>query len=417
MSDRSPIADSPPGRARQCRAALLTPPGRGAIATVAVAGRDALSVVERLFQPRAGRPLGRFPCHRIVFGHWRAPGPDQTASQQPGEELVVCRRGADRLEIHCHGGSAAVEHVLGTLTAAGCEVLSEADWLLGQAPDRLIAEARLELARARTLRSAAVLLDQYRGAFSRSVVMAIQLIAAGRSAAAQKELAAVESWSRFGLHLTAPWQVVLVGQSNVGKSSLLNAILGYQRSLVDHAPGTTRDVLTALTSIAGWPVELADTAGSRLAADPWESDGLARATRQVAAADLVLVVADASTPWSDDDQQWVRASPHAPVIVHNKCDLVQAIPPDRPTGVATSAIRATGLSGLLRVVARRLVPRAPDPGAAVPFLARHQELLVQALHTLQDGDPDRARGALHELLGTIPLLAGNPVHPQEPDPP
>ena len=130
------------------------------------------------------------------------------------------------------------------------------------------------------------------------------------------------AWSNFGLRLINPWQIVLVGKTNAGKSSLLNALLGYQRSLVDHAAGTTRDVLTAVTAVDGWPVELADTAGSRAAASALESEGISRAAQRVASADLVLVVSDVSTAWSEEDDRWVRIAPHAPIIVHNKCDLV-----------------------------------------------------------------------------------------------
>src|SRR4029453_3197945 len=76
-------------------------------------------------------------------------------------------------------------------------------------------------------------------------------------------LGAVLEFAELGQHLTAPWRVVLAGPPNVGKSSLINALAGYQRTIVSHVPGTTRDVVTTTTAIDGWPVELADTAGLR----------------------------------------------------------------------------------------------------------------------------------------------------------
>lgn len=399
VTKRVAIAEQVPLLPRTCHAAVLTPRGRGAVTTVVVDGPSATAMVGQLFQPAAGRRLDQFPCDRIVFGYWRAP---RAAGEVPacgGEELVVCRRSAERIEIHCHGGSAAVDQVLDTLAAAGCQTLSAADWMLGRGPDRLIAEARLALARARTLRVAAVLLDQYRGALSRSVVQAIQYINAGRPSAAQHTLHTLLAWSHFGQRLIHPWQVVLVGKTNAGKSSLLNALLGYQRSLVDHAAGTTRDVLMARTAVAGWPVELADTAGSRAAASDLESEGVSRAARHLATADLVLVVSDVSTAWSDEDEQWVRIARQAPIIVHNKCDLVTSIPSARPTGVVTSAMTAAGLPELLDVVAQRLVPSVPPPGTAVPFRAHHEQELTLALQALDAGIPDRARRFLHELIG------------------
>jgi tRNA modification GTPase len=390
-----PTAEHVPLPPRTCHAVVLTPRGRGAVATVVVDGPDATAIVDQLFQSAVSRCLGQFPCDRVVFGYWRAPLVSGEASACRGEEVVVCRRGAERIEIHCHGGSAAVDHVLATLAAAGCRTLSAADWMLGRASDRLIAEARLALARARTLRVAAVLLDQYRGALSRSVAQAIDHISAGRLPAAQHTLHTLLAWWNVGRRLINPWQIALVGKTNAGKSSLLNALLGYQRSLVDRAAGTTRDVLTAVTAVAGWPVELADTAGSRAAASALESEGISRATRRGAAADLVLVVSDVSTAWSEEDDRWVRIAPHALIIVHNKCDLVASVPPDRPTGVATSARTAAGLSELLDVVAKRLVPNSPAPGTAVPFLEHHRQGLSLALQSLQEGADERARRFLH----------------------
>lgn len=399
-SDRVPTAKSQQqaAPARPCQAALLTPRGRGAVATVTVTGPGALDLVGRLFRPASGKLLADLPPDRIVFGHWQVASVNEATGASDGDEVVVCRRSTERIELHCHGGTAAVEQVLDALAGAGCKLVSAADWLLGQAADRLVAEARLALAEARTLRAAGVLLDQYRGALSRSVVQALTDTAAAQLTAAQHRVHSLLTWSHFGRHLITPWQVVLVGRTNAGKSSLLNALLGYPRALVDPAAGTTRDVLTASTAVDGWPVELADTAGSRAAASALETEGQARAARHVQTADLVLVVADAAARWSDEDERWVRGAPHAPLIVHNKSDLVARVPDDRPTGIAVSALTGAGLSKLLRVIARRLVPHAPAPGTAIPFLDRHERHLTDAFEALVAGDAPRAEDALRALL-------------------
>lgn len=399
MTERLPTANPVAAGPCDCRAAALTPRGRGAVATVTVAGPEAVAVVDRLFHSAAGQPLAQFACDRIVYGHWRALETRGAIPTCDGEELVVCRRSAERVEVHCHGGTAAMDFVLGTLAAAGCPTVSAADWLLSSAPDRLIAEARLALAEVRTLRTAAVLLDQYRGALSRTTVEISQQLAVGEIAAAQQTVQTLLNWSRFGRRLTTPWRVVLVGRANTGKSSLLNALLGYRRSLVDMMAGTTRDVLTATTAVAGWPVEFADTAGSHPDADHLDREGVARATRQVATADLVLVVSDASSAWTEDDQRWVQSAPHAPLIVHNKRDLVLAVPTDRPTGMATSAVTTAGLSELLQMLGRRLVPRHPAPGAAVPFRERHVQTLAEILQAIKAGNLHSAQGLLRELMG------------------
>ncbi|MHB8971887.1 MAG: GTPase [Pirellulaceae bacterium] len=397
MGDRLPPFECHSGTPATCRAAVLTPRGRGAVATVVVAGADATPLVQQLFQPASQKPLAECPCDRIVFGHWQAPS---VAGQStcPGEELVVCRRTPTLIEIHCHGGTATVEQILASLSAAGCPTRSAAEWTLERAADRLVGEAKLALAQARTLRVAGILLDQYRGSLSRAMRRAMEQVSVGEFQAAQQALRDLLARSQCGLRLIHPWHIVLVGKANGGKSSLSNALLGYPRSLVDRAAGTTRDILTATTTVDGWPVELADTAGSRVASSDVESEGIARAERHVAVADLVLVVSDASTTWTPEDERWLSLCPSEPILLHNKSDLLVSLPLDRPAGLATSARTGAGLPELLEVVARRLVPHPPPPGTAVPFLEHQRHGIHLALQALEESNGDRARRLLEDLL-------------------
>ena len=196
-----------------------------------------------------------------------------------------------------------------------------------------------------------------------------------------------------GLHLAKPWRVVLAGRPNVGKSSLINALVGYERAIVHEAPGTTRDIVTALTALDGWPVELADTAGLRVGDEPLEVAGIALARRQAAEADLLLLVFDRNTAWSAEDEALVKAWPAA-LAVLNKCDLPAAAG-RRPTGVEVSAQSGAGLAELAPAMVARLVPRAPEPGEAVPFLESHVELLGRLTQRLQMND---SGGALQLLV-------------------
>lgn len=376
---------------------MLTPHGRGAVATVIVEGHEATAIVQRLFEPASLQPLAEHPCDRIVFGHWQPPQVADALAGR-GEELVVCRRTPTLIEIHCHGGTAAVDQVLASLTVAGCQTLSATQWTLDRAADRLVGEARLALAQARTLRVAGILLDQYRGALSHAVQCVIRQISARQFSPARRSLRELLAWSTCGLRLIQPWRIALVGRANVGKSSLLNALLGYQRSLVHPAAGTTRDILTAVTSVDGWPLELADTAGSRVASSDVEWEGIARAERHGATADLVLVVSDVSAAWTREDEHWVSISPNEPIILHNKIDLHPLIPPDRPVGLATSARTGAGLRELLEAVAGRLVPQPPPPGTAVPFLEHHRQGIQLAAQALDESAGDHARRLLEELL-------------------
>ena len=119
-------------------------------------------------------------------------------------------------------------------------------------------------------------------------------LAVSDSTCAAKIVDQILEYRDVGLHLTMPWRVVIAGPPNVGKSSLMNAIAGYQRAIVSPLPGTTRDVVTITTAINGWPVQIADTAGLRDTVDELESAGIALAGAVVEQADLVIVVSDAS---------------------------------------------------------------------------------------------------------------------------
>jgi tRNA modification GTPase len=181
-------------------------------------------------------------------------------------------------------------------------------------------------------------------------------------------------WTRLGRHLTEPYRVVVAGLPNVGKSSLLNALAGYQRSVVAPMPGTTRDVVTVRLAVDGWPIELADTAGLRAEADDLEAAGIEQAREAAAHADLCLWVLDPSTqpPGHVENSRTV-------IRVINKMDLRPAWDLDAvPDAVRVSAVTGAGLANLCAAMAHRLVPEPPSPGTAVPFTPRLCDLVEEA---------------------------------------
>jgi tRNA modification GTPase len=347
------------------RAAVLTPAGRGAVAVVGLAGTGAAAIVAKHFQPATGT-AEKLPLDRIRYGRWRATLGDPA---DVGEELVVCRRGDDDFEIHCHGGTAASAAIVDGLQADGSAVISWSDWLATRGEDPIAVEARIALAAARTTRTAAVLVDQLGGALRRELDEIARLIEANDAATARTRIDRLHRRAALGLRLTEPFRVVLTGRPNVGKSSLINALVGYRRAIVFDEPGTTRDVVTAATVFDGWPVELSDTAGIREGGDELEVAGIAAARRRLAEADLVVAVFDRTAPWSDADAALLTAHPEA-VVVHNKADLPKAAGSPKPAGLAVSAVAKTGLAELIAALVARLVPDPPEPGAAVPFTPR-----------------------------------------------
>jgi tRNA modification GTPase len=359
---------------------LLTAPGRSAIATLLVAGPEATELVSRLFQPAGGKSLGETPARRIVFGRWPA--------GNVAEEVVVCRTADDRVEIHCHGGVAAPRAIAGSLVAAGCREVDWRTWTRATAGDPLAADAEIALADAPTERTARILLDQRCGALGRQFDALREAVRAGELAAAVTLVDELLDRAHVGMRLLKPWRVVLAGRPNVGKSSLVNALVGYERAIVHAAPGTTRDIVTALTALDGWPVELADTAGLRAGEEPLEAAGIELAREQAAAADLLLLLFDRSVPWSAEDDA-LAASWTAALVVHNKCDL-PAASGSRPAGIEVSAQSGAGLAELAREIVVRLVPQAPGAGDAVPFLASHVERLARLRQCLQRSDSIKA---------------------------
>jgi len=389
-TEQKPVLTPEPPSPAAVRVSVLTPPGRGAVATLAVTGPQATELVAANFRAASGRPLPASPLGRIVLGRWC---PDQT----PGEEVVVCRRGEADVEIHCHGGRLAAEAIVRSLVAAGAVEIPWQAYAASCEPGRLEAEARVALAAARTERAAAILLDQWRGALRASLADAAAELQGGRTADAAAVLQGLLQSARVGLHLAEPWQVVLTGQPNVGKSSLINAILGFERCIVHATPGTTRDVVTAHTALDGWPVELADTAGWRDSGDEIEAAGWQRAQVQLRQADLVVLVFDVTADWTGADQTLLADWPGA-VVVHNKCDLPAAAALARPPGMKVSAAQRQGIEELVQELGRRLVPEPPRPGAAILFTRAQRQAVQTAAAALAVGDEPQAVAGLQRLL-------------------
>lgn len=324
------------------RVAVLTPPGTGAIATLAVAGPQAWELACDHFRP-AGKPLPKRPeVGRVWFGRL-GPG--------VGDEVVLAATADDRIEVHCHGGRQVVQMLVDLFRIGGCV---EAGWAEVEAmsppgPDGGTVDPRaLEpLTRARTVRTAGILLDQYHGALLRA-----------------DDIDRLAVLAPVGRHLVEPWRVAIAGPPNVGKSSLVNALAGFQRSIVAPTAGTTRDVVTVVLALDGWPVEFADTAGLR-EADGLEAAGINRAQAAVAAADLVVWVLDGSAPAPEHPP-----SNLVPLLVLNKTDQPPGWDWDTmPDAVRVSATTRAGLADLSAALVRRLVPNPPTPGEAVPFLS------------------------------------------------
>jgi tRNA modification GTPase len=381
-------------------ATRLTAAGRGAVATIVLSCNpetDTASLEALPFVAVNARSLSQQTVNRIVFGKWGA---------EPGEEVVVCRTSDSEWEIHCHGGFAATERILGDLRNAGAIVI---DWdeRVQRQQGLLVRECEVALSKATTTRAAVLLLAQenvwrsWAVEFSRTIHL-------GERHQAAELIQQILPWGDFGRHLIEPFRVVLTGKPNVGKSSLINALVGFQRSIVFDQPGTTRDVVTAETAWDGWPVLLADTAGIRLNASGLEASGIQLAREQIAQADLVLLVRDASQP-SEADWNPACVEPLADheirtVTVINKIDLKPAVQ-NLPVAseFAVSALTGEGLERLISELGCRLVPELPESDVPIPFSSNLIDWLRQ-LDTLVSSSSESSDidSHLDRLLAVMP---------------
>jgi tRNA modification GTPase len=377
--------------------AVLTPEGRGAVAVVGVCGTGATAACAKFFHPAGARPLVDTPHGQIRFGAWRNTPGEREVAAASAEELVVCLRAVDDLEIHCHGGVAAAAAVCESLKSAGCRIVDADEWLALRESDAVVREADLALANVRTARAAGILLDQRAGALRNEVAAIEAAIEAGDCASAASQLRALCDRGRLGLRLTEPFRIALAGRPNVGKSSLMNALVGHTRALVFDEPGTTRDVVTSATVFDGWAVELADTAGVRTTTSELEAAGIAAAVREHGRADLILLLRDASEPAAAGDQELIEGYAEA-LLVWNKIDRAASADLSRLSGLKISALRGEGIDELIAAIVGRLVPEVPPSGAAVPFNERQLKILSDVAAHVEQRDAGAASERLKDLF-------------------
>ena len=380
---------------RRTIAAVATASGAGGIAIVRVSGGEAENILKKLFIPAHKREY--FESHRLMYG--RAVDSD---GETLDEVMAVLMRAPstytreDVAEIHCHGGSASALAVLARALALGARTAQPGEFtkraFLNGRIDLARAEAVMQLIGANGEAAARASVRQLEGGvsgFVRSVssrltdILALleastdfpdeveEETAAPQVAASLKDVIdeiRVRSDARSARVLREGASIVLAGRPNVGKSSLMNALLNQERAIVTAIPGTTRDVLTERISIGGVMAELSDTAGQRDTDDPIERIGVDRARRATESADVVLIVLDAASELDAYDTQLVKSADSRCVICLNKRDM--------ESKVTLKALRA--------LTDARLIEMSARTGQGIPELMR--ELAGRVALNAADGD-------------------------------
>lgn len=429
---------------------IATPQGAGGIGIVRVSGADALGTAQAVFRPARGGALGEIAPYTARYGHIVAA--DGTVID---ECVLLCMRaphsytGEDTVELQCHGGPIVLREVLLRTWAAGARPAEAGEFtkraFLNGRLDLARAEGVMELIAAKSVRAARAARERMAGALSAEIagirarlLSAIAHIEAGidfpedvpeadtaalaaEIAAASADVARLCAGADAGRILREGMKTVIVGRPNVGKSSLLNALLGMERAIVTDVPGTTRDVIEEQIAVEGIPLRLLDTAGLRAAEDAVERIGVARTEQQLADAELVLAVFDGAMPLTDEDRALIerlKGCDAEIIVLCNKEDRAPVLAAADFASLAApvlsiSARAGTGLDALRRAIAEIVRRMEGDLGdGALPNVEREIEALGRAAAHLAAAEETLAAEmgtdfvsidlrAAYEILGEI----------------
>ena len=421
-------------------AAISTPIGEGALAVIRLSGPDALSVLTPIFTSAIAPK--KFVPRQVICGKIH------DAAGKVDDVLVTYFRapnsytGEDLVEISCHGGILVTRRVLDLLLANGARMANPGEFtqraFLNGKMDLTQAEAVMDLIRAQTELALRAANEQLAGHLGNELTEIRELLLTtlahveayidfpdeqidpdtgktllDRILGLENRLDRLLATADQGRVLRQGLRTVIYGAPNVGKSSLLNLLLGYDRAIVSEVPGTTRDTIEEVINIRGIPVRLIDTAGARDSSDLLESEGIRRTLQQVEQADLVIQVVDGSKAPADFRVFDYRNS----VLLLNKCDLGVHPRWNEWNGVRFSCTERTGLEDLNQTIWDRVMgEKVQLADVRVAINARHQaclqiakELLMAGGRSLQEGkSPEfvsiELRGALDavgEVIGKI----------------
>lgn len=426
-------------------AAIATAPGTGGVGIIRISGPDAFPLLQQLFVPRKSHT--HYTSHKLYYGTLVAPG-----GQVLDEALAVYMRAPytytreDVVEFHCHGSYLVLQHILQHIYQLGIRPAEKGEFtkraFLAGRIDLTQAEAVLELLQAQTEKSAQLAANQLRGELlgilekiRQQLITVLALLEVAidfpdddveifdhssiQSQVREEVIAPLErliALSDQGKIVREGIAVVIAGQPNVGKSSLLNALLQEERALVTEIPGTTRDTIEEHIAIRGIPVRLIDTAGIRKHEDPVEAMGIERARQKLGEADLVLFLVDALSGVGGRDLELyrsVREKKH--LIVLNKKDLVapgqlETIAAEFPGQglVAISAKNREGIDELQDAIYHSVISADKETLCEQMTCApntRHRSILHKTLKACLQFEQAMLSGAPVDLLAVEVQLA------------
>lgn len=400
-------------------AAVATGNVVSAIGILRVSGEETLDIIDRVFFPANGKPMSLSEDRKLVYGALKA---------ADGSVLDLCLctisrgphsyTGEDTAELQCHGSPTVLRAGLHALFAAGARQALAGEFsrraFLNDRMDLTQAEAVIDLIHSETEQAAKNAAGQLGGAVLRCVQPIYQSLAdiashyhavidypdedipdfrlqayAETLSAASAELTRLLQTFDRGRVMTSGVPAALLGRPNAGKSSLLNALLGYDRAIVTEVPGTTRDTLEERCELGGVLLRLTDTAGLHETADRVEALGVERSRRAAEQALLAIAVFDASEPLTEDDRTVIETAKQVQrrIAVLNKSDRPAvlepaAFAPDFDAVCVLSAREQTGLAALEQAVAA-LFPLPETPAGEILTNERQADAIRRALISLK----------------------------------
>ena len=332
-------------------AAIATAPGEGGIGIIRISGEKSLQVAQSIFKSKSGKMIKDYNARTLIYGTV------VDNEKVIDEVLVAYMKGPnsytaeDVIEINCHGGFISVKKILELILTKDVRLAEAGEFtkraFLNGRIDLSQAEAVIDVIKSKTDKAQEVAQNHLEGALAKKIrslrnnvteVLAQLEVSIDfsdedvedvtykeiedKSLALRDEIKKLYDSAESGKILRDGLKTVIIGKPNVGKSSLLNSILGENRAIVTEIAGTTRDVIEEFVNIKGIPLKIVDTAGIRETEDIVEKIGVQKSKESIDSADLVIIVLDSSKPLTDEDLEILEsAKSKKTIVLLNKMDL------------------------------------------------------------------------------------------------
>ena len=403
-------------------AAIATAPGEGGIGIIRISGEKSLQVAESIFKSVTGKLIKDYNTRTLIYG-------TVVDGEKVIDEVLVAYMkgpksytGEDVIEINCHGGFISVKKILELILSKDVRLADAGEFtkraFLNGRIDLSQAEAIIDVIKAKTDKAHEVAQSQLEGSLSKKIrelrfkvteVLAHLEVSIDfaeedveeityktlreNAEDIKREIKKLYDTSESGKILRDGLKTVIIGKPNVGKSSLLNSILGENRAIVTDIAGTTRDVIEEFVNIKGIPLKIVDTAGIRETEDIVEKIGVERSKESYNTADLVIMVLDSSRPLSQEDREILETLENKKTIVLlNKTDLPQQIDIDELSKyvdcssiIKISALQHKGIEELQDKIEAMVYKGSVKNSSNLMITnSRHKDALLKAYESIND---------------------------------